>query len=259
MKSESVAFTSLDKEENNRNRYCGRYSLCGKVDDSGTHRYVRLNCKTWKCAYCAPRKAIQVRAAIAEAAVKNQLNKLLTLTLDPKRCSAEESAVYIKQCWNKFRVYLERLAKAEGRPPIKYIQVMEFQKSGYAHLHILINHYIPHDWIKEAWQSIGGGRIVDIRPVDIRRIPNYLSKYLTKQVLLSVKGKLRRYTTSRSIKLFVKKISDGTWKLVKSSLAKLRMAAGEDAFNETEDRNGELRAFSTYYSISECYEGILVF
>lgn len=61
---------------------------------------------------------------------------------------------------------------------VNFIVVLEFQKSGLAHLHVLLGVYIPQAWLSEAWQSIGGGRIVDIRFVDVHRVAGYLACYL---------------------------------------------------------------------------------
>ncbi|TSA03642.1 MAG: hypothetical protein D4R81_03085 [Nitrospiraceae bacterium] len=138
----------------------------------------------------------------------------MTLTLNPSSCSPEESVPYIRECWNKFRTSLKRHS---GRS-IAFITILELQKSGYAHLHILVDRYIAQQWISVAWQAVGGGRIVDIRRRDIHRIAAYLSKYLTKDILLTdFKKRVRRYTTSRTIVLFVKS-SNGTWALLKAPI-----------------------------------------
>ena len=55
----------------------------------------------------------------------------------------------------------------------------------------------------------GGGRVVDIRSVQVHRISAYLSKYLTKDLLLSVPAKKKRISTSRDISLFDKREPSG--------------------------------------------------
>jgi hypothetical protein len=69
------------------------------------------------------------------------------------------------------RVSLER----KFGKTVQFIGVLEFQKSGVAHLHLLVGLYIPQDWLSTAWESIGGGKIVDIRSVDIHRVTMYLT------------------------------------------------------------------------------------
>jgi hypothetical protein len=139
----------------------------------GKTKYIRLGCKAWVCPRCGPRKARRLRHAIVQGAVKKDLRRLLTLTLDPATCTAGQSVAYVRRCSNKFRTSLKRRA---GKS-ITYIAVVEMQKSGYAHLHVLVDRYLPQAWIGQAWRSVGGGRIVDIRQVDIQRVSAYLSKY----------------------------------------------------------------------------------
>ncbi len=61
---------------------------------------------------------------------------------------------------------------------------------------------------------MGGGKIVDIRRVDMHRASHYLSKYLTKEMLMSAPQRTRRVTTSRSIKLNPKQKTDSIWRLI---------------------------------------------
>ncbi len=208
--------SSLVSLENNRNSFCGRWTVFGKVntDNGEVIRVVRLGCKCWTCPRCGPKRAKQLRAAIAKKATELKLNRFLTLTLDHKSCTPDESLKHIRSCWNKFRTYLKR----EYGQSITFISVLEPQKSGHAHLHILVDRYIDQRWISNKWRAVGGGPMVDIRQVDIHRISAYLSKYLTKELLLSrYYTKYRRYTTSRDIRLFDKP-PKGFWTLIRLPL-----------------------------------------
>jgi hypothetical protein len=64
--------------------------------------------------------------------------------------------------------------------------------------------------------------MVDVRFVDVHRVSRYLSKYLTKELLMSAPLRCRRVTTSRGIKLLVKTRTETTWTLVKVSIFSLR-------------------------------------
>jgi hypothetical protein len=109
------------------------------------------------------------------------------------------------------RVLLER---RHGRS-VHFIAVLEFQKSGLAHLHVLFGVFIPQDWLSKAWQSVGGGRIVDIRYVEIRRVAAYLSTYLTSSKIADTLDQLPRrariFSTSRGIKLSKLSGKSGWW------------------------------------------------
>jgi hypothetical protein len=103
---------------------------------------------------------------------------------------------------------------------------------------------MDQSWISAAWQAVGGGRIVDIRLVDIHRIAPYLSKYLTKEFLtFAMKPRQRRDSTSRDIVLFVKQTS-GIWTMLRVRLDYLFWKAGPMIREERED-DGMLLGFIT--------------
>ena len=166
-----------------RNRHCGIWTAFGS--DGVRRQFHRVNCKTWGCSYCGPRKAKRYRFLIGQLAEREQLTRFLTLTLDPSLIEGE-SVPYLRGVFNKFRLYLRRKYGA----PVKYIAVLEFHKSGVAHLHLLVDRFIPWDWIRQSWSALGGGQVVFIKYVDVHRIARYLSKYLTKELLLSARNGL---------------------------------------------------------------------
>ncbi len=198
-----------------RGKFCGRYSVKGLDPKTGRTNFRRINCGSWSCSYCGPRKARTARAAIRRKAEALDLKYFLTLTLDPKKLEHKKFAVpYLRLCFNKFREYLKR--KYGTVPP--YICVLEFTQAGIPHLHILLDRYIPHAWISQTWAGLGGGRIVYIKQVTIANVSRYLSKYLTKELILSAPKGSRRITTARSIKLFPKFDSGISWELLKSTI-----------------------------------------
>jgi len=215
-------FTSLDQIQTNRNKqlgrgkHCGRYTVRGQAPTSAEMRFHRVNCKSWNCSYCGPRRAKRYKRAIREAAEALALQRLLTLTLDPAKIEGDP-VQYLNKLFAMLRVYLGRKYAA----PIQYIRILEFQKSGNPHLHILIDRYIAREWIQAAWVAVGGGRMVDIRYVDVHRVSRYLSKYLTKELLMSAPLRSRRVTTSRGIKLLKQIPTETTWTLVKVPISRL--------------------------------------
>jgi hypothetical protein len=237
--------SSLDSKTLNRNKFCGRWSLRGEMHEHKERHYVRLRCKSWTCPRCGPKKAKRLRRAIMQSAQEKDLSRFLTLTLDPASCQSEDSTPYIRRCWNKFRTYLKR----RYGTAVSFITVLELQKSGYAHLHILLDRFIPQAWISEAWQAVGGGKIVFIKHVDIHRIAPYLAKYLTKDLFLAgFKKRQRRYTTSRDITLFVT-LSSGSWAVLKAPIEFIRRQFSELIVDEGHDADGLLESFRTSHSI----------
>jgi hypothetical protein len=107
------------------------------------------------------------------------------------------------------------LARKFGKS-IPFVGVLEFQKNGTAHLHLLVGQYISQGWLSRAWEAIGGGKIVDIRYVDVHRVSAYLSVYLAgdkvAKTLELLPKRARIFTTARSIVLWGKKAKSG-WSL----------------------------------------------
>jgi hypothetical protein len=223
-----------------RKKYCGVRTLRGKSGNGRSEELlVRLDCKTWGCAYCGPRKAKRYKGAIRAIAEREGLNRFLTLTLDPRKIDTDPVR-YLGGVYNKFRVYLLRRYGAS----IKYITVLEFHKSGIPHLHVLVDRYIPQEWISQAWSSLGGGKIVHIKIVDVHRISHYLAKYLTKELLLSAPARSRRITTSRSIRLISKKESALVWAVSELSIFHWYSIFYSIAQNTRCDEEGFVSSFS---------------
>ena len=205
---------------------CGSYTLVGPVKGQlGKLAHRRLFCKSLRCPYCRRPKLKNLRARIAQLAHQLQLRRFVTLTLDPKRLSdRKHTDRYIRQCWRKMRVSLER----KFGKTVQFIGVLEFQKSGVAHLHLLVGVYIPQDWLSTAWESIGGGKNVDIRYVDIHRVTAYLTAYLVGEKIEHTLGLLppraRIFTTSRGIQLSEKRKSAGWW-IVRRSISLIEFAS----------------------------------
>jgi hypothetical protein len=167
------------------------------------------------------------------------LQRLLTLTLDPAKIEGDPIH-YLNKLFAMLRVYLGR----KYGNPIQYIRILEFQKNGNPHLHILIDRYIAREWIQAAWVAVGGGRMVDIRYVDVHRVSRYLSKYLTKELLMSAPLRTRRVTTSRGIRLLAKAPTDTRWLLFKVSIGRLIQVYGRSVTASAFDEDGLLESFT---------------
>lgn len=164
-------------------------------------------CNTWACPSCGPLKAIRLKYRITNLAILNKLDHLMTLTLNPNLIPKEftekhnETGLYITKLFNRFRLKLSRLL---GRK-LKYVWVKEFQTNGNAHLHILINGYIPDWMILKSWKSVGGGHILDMQYIkNIEAAAKYVTNYIVKGLKHDKTNKNtfivgeRRYSISKS-------------------------------------------------------------
>ena len=179
---------------------------------------------------------------------------MLTLTLNPKTVVGE-TTVYISDCWNKLRLYLER----EFGKKLSYIRVIEYQKgTGQAHYHILVDRFIPFNSIRAIWKRVSNQGSVDIRLIDIHRVKSYLTKYLTKDILINVPKDKKRYVMSRDIKIGEKIKS--AWVFVKRSFEEIYSLAMFKGIVEKERyEEGRVSFFITPYSLLESIEAAYIY
>jgi hypothetical protein len=84
------------------------------------------------------------------------------------------------------------VAPTAGLRYIEYFAVVERQKRGAAHVHMVYRGpYIPQAWLSRAAEDSGFGRVADIRKAP-PNIAGYLAKYLVKDVADGVRS-LPRY------------------------------------------------------------------
>jgi hypothetical protein len=196
---------------------CGQWTILG-IRDDGTRRYGRMPCKCWDCGYCGPRRARRYRHAICQQAERHRLRVFITLTLDPKKLDGEDSTRYLNRCFAELR---KKLRRKYGCAPT-YIRVLEYQKNGTAHFHILLDRFVEIEWLRRTWQKVGGGWMVNAKFVDVHRVGAYVSKYLSKDLLMSAPKGARRVTTSQTIRMFEKTSCDTAWALLRTTLDYLR-------------------------------------
>ena len=187
----------------------------------GKFGHAALFCQSYRCRRCCNPKLKKVRARIAVIATEHKLQRMATLTLDPKRIpKGQRTDRYIRECWREMRV---SLARKFGKS-IPFVGVLEFQRNGTAHLHLLVGQYISQAWLSRAWAAIGGGKIVDIRWVDVHRVSAYLSVYLAgdkvQKTLELLPKRARIFTTARCIVLWGKKVKSG-WRMLHADLSEL--------------------------------------
>lgn len=105
----------------------------------------------------------------------------IDLTLDPKRfMRLEDELIFIGKAWAKLRAWL---LKRYGY--FEFLRVLEVQKSGRPHLHVLISSipYISHSDLSEIWQKYGGGYVwVRVINSNVNALW-YVLKYVNKTIL----------------------------------------------------------------------------
>jgi hypothetical protein len=252
--------TSLDYTQHNCNspndrvsrpkrRGCGAFTLVGLKD--GKYQHLRSKCKSYRCGVCGPYKLRRVRKRIVALAVQHGLFRFLTLTLDPSKLdpngNLQAEIAYLRECWRKMRVYIER----KLGHPLVFIAVVELQQSGRPHLHLLIGSFLRQSWVSNVWDALGGGKIVDLRWIQITRVAAYLAKYITEKDLCEYPPRVRRFSTSLGLALFDRTRSSA-WRLFRTAIEILhKYCRGVET--EARDSSGVLVSFVSAEPPPEVY------
>jgi hypothetical protein len=163
--------------------------------DASTGEVRRFRCNLWTCPHCGPRKVNEWRQLIAEAA------PTLHLVLTKAGQTVDEAA----RALTTFMQALRRGSKGRGknrvgmRPayPVEYFAVLErhenFEENGF-HWHVLLRgvEHIPYEEvIKPLWRSARHGKaeLGWIQRIQNVRAIGYVTKYLTKDILRTEKGR----------------------------------------------------------------------
>lgn len=121
-----------------------------------------------------------------------QESKFVTLTF---RDTEEIDINNVKECNYEFKKFIQRLKYKFAE--IKYVSVIEFQKRGAVHYHIVINsEYIRHEELESIW---GLGFVFIQNLGSISKIGHYMSKYMLKSKFdKRLKGE-KCYFTSKNL------------------------------------------------------------
>lgn len=159
---------------------------------------IYFQCHSYFCEDCARKK----RGALLRK-MKNlkagKVLRFLTLTLSTKNHTPEQSIEKISNYVNTF-VKLMRYRGFE----FQYFKIIEFTKNNIAHVHMLVNCYMPHQCVRLVWQSITGAHKIWIERIKSSKMAiNYIFKYMTKAVNSTANYmfylyKKRRYSYSQN-------------------------------------------------------------
>lgn len=173
--------------------YCSEHSRVKRSIDQ--IEYSVLYCRSWSCATCQPKR----RAQLVAQAVRGTPNTFITLTLPSHWAARPDEAV--KELSRAWRIIRKRDARRRNAKPVPFIAVVELQKNGTPHLHILCRaKWIDQKWLSECMTELLEAPIVDIRRIDnIGRVGAYVSKYMAKEPRKV--GSNKRYWQSRDYAL----------------------------------------------------------
>ncbi|MEK5061884.1 hypothetical protein BK126_28515 [Paenibacillus sp. FSL H7-0326] len=121
---------------------------------------------------------IRARNNLRRLALMNFTNKSKFLTLTTK-----ENITDLEESNKHFKAFIRKLKKECKDESLKYLAVIEFQKRGAVHYHMLCNlPYVRVEKIRSLWRSVVGEGNIDLQRIDhVDNIGAYVIKYMTKE------------------------------------------------------------------------------
>jgi len=197
---------SLYKNNSNINCQLKAKTSCFEKYEDGSCKqvYVPWTCKQWICLFCGPDMKKKLQRNLLPIAAAKKLDRLITLTKSFKGVTQDQAVGEIKKYWVKFRNQLQRFLKMKSKKRTSYFACIELFKSGYPHIHLLVDTYVPQNILSMYWRKASSGGKVHVKQLDS---PSKAVYYVTKHLdsLILPKG-IRRVMASRNIKLQTPKI-----------------------------------------------------
>lgn len=113
-------------------------------------------CKSNYCPECRQRNLMCIRKMLYNTLASERW-RLVTLTLPNHTITPLEGLCCIKKQFNNFTHRIRR-----KYPDIKFVRSIEIHQSGFPHIHLIVNQYVPKGFLSKAWHECGGG-YTDIR------------------------------------------------------------------------------------------------
>lgn len=113
-------------------------------------------CKSNYCEICRPKNLIALRKMLYES-LKHHRWRLVTLTFPDH---SQDVLTQLQTLYKSFKRFVQRVRRVY--PQIAFIRSIEIHQSGYPHVHMIVDKYIPIAMIQKHWHDVGGG-FVSIR------------------------------------------------------------------------------------------------
>lgn len=146
---------------------------------------VGRRCETWACPVCGGLLALAFElefVRVLEGSSKPWV--FLTLTLNGRA----REVLSLKECYGVLAEARGKFLKRARRKGVEeYVWVRELQRDGTPHLHLVVDRYLPVEWVAGAWKACAGewgdyeaGANVE-KVDDARGLAGYLSEELSEE------------------------------------------------------------------------------
>lgn len=137
---------------------CGeRWIILSQTDLLGKQYMMSPStCKSNYCPDCRQKNLRALRRRLYDG-IKAHRWRLVTLTFPQDESNRTEILRTLRRTFQRF---LKRIKRQYSK--FSFVRTLEIHQSGYPHIHMIVNRYIPIAFLQVHWKEVGGG-FVDIR------------------------------------------------------------------------------------------------
>lgn len=168
-------------------------------------------CKSNYCDVCRPKNLINLRKVLYDS-LGHRRWRLVTLTFPDH---SADLLTTLRTMNLQFKRFIQRIKRVHQN--LAFVRAVEIHQSGFPHIHMIIDNYIPIAFLQKHWHDVGGG-FVKINSkkrgekktytYSYRDAAHYLTDELEKKVQdphrlghIFWQASCRSITTSRNLKL----------------------------------------------------------
>jgi hypothetical protein len=159
---------SVDRTEQGFQNHQVKVKSCSTTFSLFSHRdilhferaFFPNRCGSNYCKRCRSSNLKNLRQLLFETLKKDKW-RLATLTFAQE---GVDKISLLRSCTKNFDRFMKRVKRIY--PKVKYARSLELHKSGFPHIHLIVNQYVPQSFLQYHWKETGGG-IVDIRATPV--------------------------------------------------------------------------------------------
>ena len=136
-----------------RIKLCGRkFMLLNRQDLLGYQEaIIPIRCHSDYCRRCRRINLVDLRKMLYDSLARTRW-RLVTLTYEQTDVDRTQ---LLRSCAHQFEMFVKRIRRQH--PAIKFVRTLELHRSGYPHIHLIIDKYVPVAFLQQAWHEVGGG------------------------------------------------------------------------------------------------------
>ena len=108
-------------------------------------------CKSNYCDVCRPRNLVALRKQLYES-LGHRKWRLVTLTFPDHSKDILTTLINLNRQFKRFIQRIKRVHKS-----LAFLRAIEIHQSGFPHVHLIIDSYIPVAFLQKHWHDVGGG------------------------------------------------------------------------------------------------------